>query len=836
MLTPQLLAAAPGAIGAHARTVADPPAPPGIRADVDVPLLPGWPVLFAHVEVPLGPDRIAAALQGPDARRIAADLRALLGAGAGVERWVFKVWALLDEANAGGPPETRPPGGTLAEHVLAELERTGDFLRLYDLVDGTHYFGLQARLLAISLPTRFGDHPRVRRLHEELAAARAATQRNEYLPAEGGGGAILMDRDQNRRWTTGGVLGELSSLYLISRDGKRVKDVKLAAIKVALIKHRVGVVTDIAAGKLPKELDEEGLAREALARALEEVPIGQDDIEEVTIQRSLKLVGVQRRDVEGLPSYDLRLAFVERIGGGDWQQVGAELFENSGDFEARMIAWETGKAGEFYKTFGMAVMVVGLVLVAWEIGLVAVLVEAAGGATAVALSITISELIWLLKVAFTDEKLTLRGFLMAAVDGYLMALGFGGAGMLGRWTAAKIGRDTLTQVITAWIAQRLVAGVVGGAVSAVLERFAHDVLAVATGEGSWSGIGVYVKSMAFGAAVGVVAEFALQPTLHALLAGGRTALESSAELVARIKAEGWSAVQFSAGVTEALSNLRASLTTLAGDAAARGFATALAERLSVVLRELGSSAIAARVLELSGARFSRAAAEGLQRFLKAAEASASPAKAFELATVFSRHPQETIHFLEALSSMEADAARHLVSGTFGGPQELAAFLGRIGQYDPAAQRAVVGLLGELGIVAAQPTATVAGDQLLNRQLALSLRLQAAGDAAEAARLRGLATEARQQADQAAARGNARRAGVKRSQADELTRQAEVAEARGGQATRAGPGRLGRQRAQPGRRRADQCRGRRGLARPGDRHVGDRRPAGLGAAAGGGGAR
>ncbi|MFE5813197.1 hypothetical protein ACFQ6S_07320 [Streptomyces sp. NPDC056479] len=780
VLTPELLSALPSPVAAHARSVASPPAPTGIRAGPDVGLLPGWPVLLVHAEIALGPDRLAAALQGPLARRIADDLRRLMRAGTGLDHWVFKVWALLDEANAGGPPQTRPPGGTLVEHMLGDLDRTGDFVPFYDQTDETGHFGLRAWLLAISLPTRFADHPRVRRLHEELTAARVGTMRNLYLPDDTGG-AVLMGRASNRTWAIGTVLGDLDDTYLVSRDAQRIKDARLTALKEALVRHRAAILAEAATGKLPKDMDEEGFAREALARALKDVPIGKQDIEDVTIERSMKLLSVRRRDIQGLPSYDIRLVFVERTEGGRWRPVGDEVSETSGDFEARLIWWELGRAGEFYETFGLAVTVVGVVLVAWEAGLLALLVEAAGGATALAVSITLSELVWLLKVAFTDEKFTLRGFFMAALDGYLMALGFRFGGLLGRWGAEKIGTATLRRVVSGWIAERLVAGVAGGAMTAALERFADDVLRVATGEGSWSGIGDYVRAMAFGAAVGVVGEFALQPALHSLLAGGRTALESTAELVARIRAEGWSAVQFSAGVTEALANLRAGLTTLAGDAAARGFSTALADRLGPVIRELGSGAVAVRVLELSGARLTPTATEGLQRFLKAAQVSASPTRSLELVRIFAQHPQETVHFLEALATLETDAARHLVSGTFGSTQELAALLGRISHYEPAQQRAVVRLLGELGIVAAEPAGTLTTEQVLNRQLAASLRVQAAGQAAEGSRLRTLATRAREQADRAATSGNARRAAAKRAEADKLERRADIAESAGEQA-------------------------------------------------------
>ena len=128
----------------------------------------------------------------------------------------------------------------------------------------------------------------------------------------------------------------------------------------------------------------------------------------------------------------------------------------------------------------------------------------------------------------------------------------------------------------------------------------------------------------------------------------------------------------------------------------------MADRLGEAVNKLGGSFVARRVLELSGAKFSRAAIEGLDRFLVAAEAAGSPAKALEVTTVFAAHPQETVHFLEALSKMTPDAARDLANGTFGSHQELAAFLGRLAGYPPGAQREIVRMLGELKIQVGSP--------------------------------------------------------------------------------------------------------------------------------------
>jgi len=83
---------------------------------------------------------------------------------------------------------------------------------------------------------------------------------------------------------------------------------------------------------------------------------------------------------------------------------------------------------------------------------------------------------------------------------------------------------------------------------------------------------------------------------------------------------------------------------LAGEVTAKGFVAAFASRMAQVLEQMAAGAVARRVLELTGARFTREATEGLERFLVAAEAG-DPARALAITNVFAKHPEATVYFL-----------------------------------------------------------------------------------------------------------------------------------------------------------------------------------------------
>ncbi|MFE5587280.1 hypothetical protein, partial [Kitasatospora sp. NPDC056531] len=122
-------------------------------------LEPGWRCLFARAALPVDAERLGAARYRPRARHLAVRLRRLLGGDPTERPWQRAMSAFLDHEFEEDPPAERPAGGTLFEHVLAEL--AGDFARLYEAVEASRHFGLRHRLLRLSLATSRAADPRV---------------------------------------------------------------------------------------------------------------------------------------------------------------------------------------------------------------------------------------------------------------------------------------------------------------------------------------------------------------------------------------------------------------------------------------------------------------------------------------------------------------------------------------------------------------------------------------------------------------------------------------------------------------------------------------------------
>jgi hypothetical protein len=760
-LTEDLVAGLPAAV----RQALPPPAGvPAGQGDTD-PLLPGLRLLYALTWLDLGDDRLGRAFHGPRARHVAELLTARLPGDPDDRDWRNGMYDLL--GRLGPPPSARPPGGTLFEHVLAELDAAGRLAALFDAADASGYVDLRYRLHLLALPTRYATHQRVTRFAQRLAQERLGAMRHHYIPGGIGVGEIWLERERDDRVVVGQVLGDVDDTFITTKELKQLKPTRAAALRKAMEDARNAIREGIYRGTDPTVYDEELFGREVVARAVAAVGLSDDDFKDVTIERSIRLLEVISSDPEGLPWFDVRFEFVQRIEGSgtQWTAVDKEVVESYDEFQARLIYWTLGRTGEAMAKAGMVIAVIGLIAVAWEAGLVAALISVAGGAKVVVWSIVISEIIYVIRVVFFDADLSLRGFFEAALDGYLTALGFRWGFGLGRWTAKAIGTQGARRVAAGMFLEKLAIATVGGGTSAVMVRFAHESIGAILDDGSLSGLDVYLRTMGFGMLVGVAAEFFVQPVLRALLAKGSSTFASAADLYKRLRAEGWSELRFSAALTEAMANLRATLTDAVGAVTAWRWVTIIGERLTKV----GGSLLARRVLELSGARFTPQATAGLERFLAAAEAAA-PQRAVALTNVFKAHAQETVHFLEVLAALEPAAARHLVAGTFGTQAELAAFLGRLARYRPAEQRAVIAMLGELGIEAAPGVPTLSPAQLLERQFATGLRVQATGLELEAQYLQGRSLELLRRAEIADA-SNPARAMALRAEADRLAAEA-----------------------------------------------------------------
>ncbi len=579
------------------------------------------------------------------------------------------------------PPETRPPGGNVFEFVLAELESRGEFNTLFDKVERANHVGLHQHLIRLSLATSYAAQARVARSHAQLISTVLGRRRNIYFESAQ---EIWLDRNPERSVSAGQVFGEVDSIYIFERNDKRLKPSRIPAFREALRIEREALVERILHGEDTTQYSEEDFARATIGAAVQRIHLSNDDFEEITIQRSMRLLRVEARTEEALRRYYITFEFVERVVGESWQSASGRITEIEDDFEARLIYWRLGRAGEFYQAMGIAISVVAIVAIAWEAGIIAVLVQAAGGATAVLLSIGISELIYILRVVFGDTRLSLGGFLMAALEGYLMALSFGTAGLLGRAVARTIGTESLKRLLGGWVVERLIVGTVGGAGTAALTTFSHDLINVATGRGGWSGIGTYVRNMAWGALLGTVFEFgvgALQPLLRA---GGANAFQTLSQVVERVRGAGLTSAQWIALTAEALGNLRARLREIIGDVAAQGFARAMGERLTQVAEQLGGQyrlAVFRRVLELTPGAMSRPAVEGLEKLLRASRADLTNEAA--LALLNRLDAAQLRVFLEALNILDSPMigalSRSGQLGTIAGAPQLAVLL----RADPA---------------------------------------------------------------------------------------------------------------------------------------------------------
>jgi hypothetical protein len=756
-----------------------PPLPPAAK---DKGLLPAWPraaagsiAVTCRVHLPFDAETLGAARLRPVGRQWAEQLRDLLRKDTEDRDWKYLLFRWF--GRLGVAPETRPAGGTAWEYTFGELEASGHLNALFDAVAYHRWPALTGPLLLHSRATAYANHPLVAALFEKVTQQWLDARKNLYTAsAPGVPASVAVDRSEDFRLTVGGsdVLGTFSSAFLQERTVKELKPDAAERFKAAILAQREAIVAKVAAGTA-SDLSEDAFLREVITAACESAGLTEDDFAEITIQSSLRLLDVTYTPYYGLPRWTVTLVRVERRGeDGAWTQLGQPFTRIDDDFEAAIIYARLGKAGEFYQAFGLVITVVAVVAVAWEAGIIAALVSAAGGAKIVLASIAISELIYIVRVLFFDAKLTVEGFLLSAVEGYLNALGFRAGGLLGAKLGRSIGAASLRRVWAGIIVEKLTIAVVGGTVSGALTQFAQDVVEIAIRDGKLSGWEKYVERMTIGAAFGFLAEFGLSPALRALGSGGRTALTAVDDIVAQLKAEGFTLSQLGAGTAEALASLRTAATVFAGEAAVSGLMTAVTKQVGPVFSRFVAEATARRVLELSGAQFSRHAVKGLELFLQAADDPASAEAARRLALTFAKSPQPAVHLMEVLATLEAAQAKHLLSGTFSTADDLAAFLSRISHYTPDQQRGILALLAEAGLVAKPPAGGLPAQAVIDAQFERALRLQA-----ESSRLRAAAL--RREAEDLLGKATVADTIGKKARADALLEQAVAREADAAQA-------------------------------------------------------
>src|SRR5262249_2297696 len=160
------------------------------------------------------------------------------------------------------------------------------------------------------------------------------------------------------------------------------------------------LIAEIAAAGTATSYTAETFGVEVVSRAAAKAKITNDDFYEATIQRSRRILGVVADDREGLPSFTITIQTVDREKGTkEWLPAADPSHISAADFEFYVEMRILGRMGEVYETVGLVLAIGGAIVFAWEEGVIAVLVELGGGATAVGVSISVSVAIYIIRAA-----------------------------------------------------------------------------------------------------------------------------------------------------------------------------------------------------------------------------------------------------------------------------------------------------------------------------------------------------------------------------------------------------------------------------------------------------
>lgn len=484
--------------------------PDPVRRRAEWPAEPGTRVLYARAHLDLAPERLGAAIFRPVARQLADQLLTALKEGREASH---AIESLLDQV---GPPRTHGRLGTLFTHVLAELERAGQLEAVFDAADATRRFGLRLRLLQQCVLTPYATHPRVQRLRAALAQEREATTAHAYVPGGPGQGEIWLDRSSGRAVKAGHVLAEQDEVYRRRVKAMRPRPGRAEALRAQLLHERDEMVKDVLTGKDQRTYEPQEFAAEAIARAARATGLNDEDFEKIEVEHTIRLLEVVPSEHDGLPSFDVRFEFVSRVVGSEsgWRRSAGPLLEPLGEFEARLVNWRLARSGEVFEVVNLVVLGVGAAVVAWEAGIVGILLQLGGGARSVAFGMGLSWTVYVLRTVFGEEEFTAEGFVMAGVEGYLGSVGFRFGGGLGTALAGRFGAGTARARLIGWVTEKLVTGAVGGGVTAGLDLFARDLVDVTLHGGAGSGTREYVRRMEFGAVFGILMSFTVEPALR----------------------------------------------------------------------------------------------------------------------------------------------------------------------------------------------------------------------------------------------------------------------------------------------------------------------------------
>ena len=461
---------------------------------------------------------------------------------------------------------------------------------------------------------------------------------------------------------------------------------------------------DLLAGRDGRTLSQEKIGTEAVEKAARQIGLSEKDVErDVDYEESVRLLSIRQVTEDGVERSYLTWQVVERWGGsGEWTAVpGGEESGDDAAFDFRLSLYRLSQMVDVLEGAAIAVTFVAAAAVAWESGLAAVLLRAAGGAGMVLTSIGISEVIYVATTYWRDEPRTLSGYLFAALDGYLGALAFHTFAPLGRiisarWATGVVGATIpMRQLVAGWLLSRATVGGLSGVTALPAGKFARELVEVLSGDRTrFSSLTAYLEAAATGLWTGAAFEIAGSALFTVLRGQGTSALAKAADVAALVKDAGISPRTWLAQSAGALSRFRiwayANLHTGLASAVVEEASRRIADVTRAVAQAVGArlrADVLRQVIELAEVDLSREATTGLERMLLAGERAAGTAlddaAAIDVLRRLRTRPEQVEPFLRLLKDIQSPVLDDIVArGTLGDLAEATAALDMSGRLGP----------------------------------------------------------------------------------------------------------------------------------------------------------
>jgi hypothetical protein len=626
---------------------------------------PGWAGVYLSAWFDGSDFQVAAARHRPEARVVAGKIIALLTDPP--HHVEFRIWDRIIEVYGRGQGWTLGEKSEAFGFLLEQLDQTaprGTWLaRFYQAAEAQGELWELAVRLAHGTP--YQDHPVVVRARDRRNERRASGRDHMYFPGAG----ARIDGHWNLR--PGQVLADGNFMYSAVKKQHRLKKSAMAKMGQWMLDGAKAVVK--------RCIDESReMSKEEFSRAvLEEVQkkITADDVEEVEVQRSLRLIDVIGQDDRGIKRYFVKFNWVERVEGErTWEDVKDERGQvivkeyEDGQFEELLFMWSYARSSVVVIAFGKGVTYAAMFVIAWQVGVFELVPHALG-------FIAFNTLIYLGKAARGGD-FTIEGLALEAVKGFAMALGFQIFAPVGRfagaWVAEKIGAASVARVIAGYLLERLTAGVIAGAPTGALVQLATDMASIAMGtQQGFSDWRRYFAAMGEGAVMGIFLELGGD----ALRVFGKTATAKA--LAEAIRKANWTPAKWWAAIDFAQANLRRWLVEVAGEVRALRFAElwdALvfeARGLKSLVLDEARAGIMRRIIRFSDLKLTGLGERGLQKLLTAID----PKLAEGLVRALSGDAARGARFLETLGALDESlvailANRSQLEALLGAPRVL----------------------------------------------------------------------------------------------------------------------------------------------------------------------